>query len=316
MFYYDGLTCPVCHKAFSSEDDVVACPHCGLPHHRACWNSIGHCFEADNHGTTQQWTRDKSTQSSPPNEAPSVDANASHNVCPQCQMNNTEYAEFCSRCGHPLHATDWHSAGAPVPPPVGEYTHYNTPFGSAEVYSSSERIGSASASELAAVVGNNTQYYIQRFRRIESGGGGGWNWPAFLLGPFWLFYRKQYALGALYFAVLMISNISFAILYAPVQFAQSEAAMESAMEKVMSAPMFVPILILSLLFFALKVLLGIRGNLFYMRHCEKKISTAKEKIPDVSTGELASAGGVSVGMGVLSYVVSSLIIEIVTILSM
>ena len=59
MFFYDRLSCPVCKKPFTEGDDVVACPQCGLPHHRACWASEGKCHEFDKHGTPEQWSREK-----------------------------------------------------------------------------------------------------------------------------------------------------------------------------------------------------------------------------------------------------------------
>ena len=45
--YYEGLSCPVCAKAFTADEDIVVCPQCGLPHHRACWKSVGQCYAHD-----------------------------------------------------------------------------------------------------------------------------------------------------------------------------------------------------------------------------------------------------------------------------
>ena len=46
-----GKTCGVCHAYLFPEDDVVFCPVCGAPHHRECYNKIGHCALEEAHGT-------------------------------------------------------------------------------------------------------------------------------------------------------------------------------------------------------------------------------------------------------------------------
>lgn len=47
---FTELKCPVCGLQFTESDDVVVCPDCGAAHHRACWQSVGHCACADSHG--------------------------------------------------------------------------------------------------------------------------------------------------------------------------------------------------------------------------------------------------------------------------
>lgn len=307
MFYYEGLSCPVCKKAFQSEDDIVVCPQCGLPHHRSCWQSIGHCYAAEQHGTAQQWSRDRdSAQTSSDAE----DASPSEQTCPHCKTKNVKYAEFCTRCGRALTAEDWHSA-TPKAPYVGEYSPYGQ---SHEGYSSTERIGETNAADLAAVVSNNCHYYIPRFRRIEQSGRGGWNWAAFILSPIWLFYRKQYKLGILYFVMQLLSNVATSIVYAPVQTAKTDAAVEAALAEIVQDPLFFLAAALSFIYFALQVLLGIRANHFYLRHCETKIIAEREKVSDLSASELSAVGGVSPGLAVLCYVISSVLLDAIMVI--
>ena len=307
MFYYEGLSCPVCQKPFISDDDIVVCPQCGLPHHRDCWKSIGKCYADDQHGTAQQWKRDSVNTEAAHDTV--VNTNAAQ-VCPHCHTENVKYAEFCQRCGRELNGEDWHSSKTETN--VNEYTPYGQPY---EAYSSSERIGDANAADLAAVVGNNSRYYLARFRRIEQTGTGGWNWAAFLLSPIWLFYRKQYRLGVLFFVLQLLSNVATSILYAPIQNATTNAAAEAALTEIMSNSMFLPVMALSLIMVALQVLLGLRANHFYLHHCEKKISTERAKVPDLSAAELATVGGVSVGSAVLLYIVSSVLLDAILLMA-
>lgn len=293
MFYYEGLSCPVCQSPFNTNDDIVVCPQCGLPHHRSCWANIGHCFEADKHGTDQQWSRENARS----NETSTANANVSEDeqVCSKCGASNPRYAEFCKRCGSDLSAEDWHSAPQSPQSHAREYSPFVQSY---EAYSSSERIGKTNAADLAAVVGNNQAYYMTRFRRIEQTGKGGWNWAAFLLSPFWLFYRKQYVLGAIYMLVLILFDVSYAILYAPL-FSADTAAMEDAILEISSNPAFFFVVVLAFIYFAMRVLLGIRANHFYLNHCEKLIQKAREKTSDISPAELSYVGGVSTGVAVL-----------------
>lgn len=49
MIFHNNERCPVCDKLFNESDDIVICPHCATPHHRACYNQLGHCANKDKH---------------------------------------------------------------------------------------------------------------------------------------------------------------------------------------------------------------------------------------------------------------------------
>ncbi len=120
MFFYEGYTCPVCKREFKETDDIVACPKCGAPHHRECWKLEGHCHYAEDHDSPRQWKRPEpaAAEVPPPAAGTAGPAAAAGKVCPHCGQQNTEFAEFCSRCGQELPAADWTSA----PPPAGGTT--------------------------------------------------------------------------------------------------------------------------------------------------------------------------------------------------
>lgn len=66
-----------------------------------------------------------------------------------------------------------------------------------------EFIEGITAEEAAQVVAVNTPYYLPRFKRMsQSGARVSWNWPAFLLTPCWLLYRKNLLSGSLTLLVL------------------------------------------------------------------------------------------------------------------
>ena len=316
MLFYEGLSCPVCKKALIDQEDLVVCPKCGLPHHRDCWSSIGHCAAQEQHDTPEQWSRDKARSNSikghvPPNGDPS-----NSQICPHCYTRNSDYADFCAHCGHALRTPEPQNNVSQQPPTVGEYTPFRSASYFNENYSSSDRIGDFSAADYAAITGNASRYYIPRFRQSEQTGRGGWNWSAFLLGPYWLLFRKQFATGIPLFVMQTVLSLVTMVLYAPVYEASTEQAMYAAVEQIMMEPFFAPVVVLTILLTVIRVLLGVRGNDLYKLHCERKIRSARNKTPDLSAAELSSVGGTSVVVAILFYVLASLVTNIFTYFTM
>jgi len=301
MTYYEGLSCPVCNKSFTDEADVVVCPQCGLPHHRSCWAVENHCHEADKHGTPEQWSRDKQTASTSTNHS-----NSRVQICPNCSTENAQYAEFCTRCGADLDVEDWHSAYVPPTPPVNEYTPRYTPFSAADHYSDNEIISNTPAKELAAVVGNNAPYYMDRFRRTNQNKTCGWNWAACLLGPLWMLYRKQYVAGGLLFLLDTACTLVYNLFYYSVYQGLAVGARPTMMQ-MMASPWFNAAMIASTVLILFRVLLGIFGNNLYLTFCKNKIQKAKVDVPDISSFELSTKGGVSFAVAVIFYFLSSII---------
>lgn len=52
---YTGIPCAACGKKFTAEDDVVVCPECGTPYHRACYKELGHCVNEARHAEGYVW---------------------------------------------------------------------------------------------------------------------------------------------------------------------------------------------------------------------------------------------------------------------
>ncbi|MBR1725011.1 MAG: hypothetical protein IJ723_08375, partial [Ruminococcus sp.] len=52
---YIGEKCIVCGEAFAEHDDIVVCPDCGTPYHRACWQEKGSCINDELHSSQQTW---------------------------------------------------------------------------------------------------------------------------------------------------------------------------------------------------------------------------------------------------------------------
>ena len=55
MYQFTGCPCSVCGKTLTDTDDIVVCPDCGAPYHRACYEKQGACVYAARHGTGFEW---------------------------------------------------------------------------------------------------------------------------------------------------------------------------------------------------------------------------------------------------------------------
>ena len=305
MMFFEGLSCPVCQKPFVETDDVVACPKCGLPHHRSCWKIENHCQLEDLHDTDVQWSRDKQKAENTKGHIPPDGEPANAQVCPHCYTRNAEFAEFCSHCGREMKVQQWQSP----PSPANEYRPFRA-YPPVENYSPQEKIGDCTAGELAAMVGNNTTYYMPRFRKIAQNGNAGWNWAAFLMGSYWLIYRKQYVLGFFMLALELIMNLASAILSYPVNYATTEAEVYQMAEQMRNSPMFMPLFVLMTILFVVRILLGLRGTELYLSGCSRKIRKAKSKVSDLSPGEMTAMGGVSIGVVIISYFATNAIVNL------
>lgn len=55
MTRFENKLCPVCRRPFTENDDIVVCPVCGTPHHRACYNEKGGCGVEEWHASGFVW---------------------------------------------------------------------------------------------------------------------------------------------------------------------------------------------------------------------------------------------------------------------
>lgn len=142
----------------------------------------------------------------------------------------------------------------------------------------------------ASVVGGNFPIYRQRWR-LDQGiatASGTWHWPAFLLGPIWMMYRRMYRLAAMWVGLLLLISV---------------------VETLLDVPEGVSLVIT----IALSVTTGTFGNTWYLAHCQRLIAQARA----VSGGddarlrsELTARGGTSV-VATLAAIVISVVLSTV-----
>lgn len=52
---FENKLCPICRARFTDKADIVVCPICGTPHHRACYEIRGHCGLENLHASGFTW---------------------------------------------------------------------------------------------------------------------------------------------------------------------------------------------------------------------------------------------------------------------
>lgn len=212
---YTGYKCPVCQKTFTDNDDVVVCPECGTPHHRACYLENGHCANIDGHIEGKHWSPSPEER---PRQEPAV------TVCGRCGANNTIDMPNCQVCGYPLTPAQHHEAyrsayhnqphqgpQQPYPPSYGQegyrqqqpYSQGGPYYGAPQVNLTEEIAEGITAKEICDFVGPNNLSFLMKFKKMEQFGASiTFNWCG-IFGFFYCFYRKMYKLGAVYLGAFL-----------------------------------------------------------------------------------------------------------------
>ena len=303
---YNGKICPYCKTEFKQGDDIVLCSQCEMPHHKECWienqgcttfGCLGTIKAADNTAssvTTTQINYDDSRSAAAP-------ANSGIIFCTQCGTQNARTASFCTRCGNPLVTAPQSVSQPPVytqanPTNNNPYSYVNqqgAPYqqqGASYQQQSSYQVGGYNAYQfnqtpgidvdVQMLVGTKTEYYIPKFQVLKSQGKStSWNWPAFLVTPYWMMYRKMYG----YAAAVLAADIIISLIGST---------------------------FLSLLAFAGYITFGILGNSIYMKFLENKANQAKAMSEPYKSQFIAANGGVNTTATILSLVGRAILVGI------
>lgn len=294
MGKYTGKICPYCKTAFQDDDEIVICSSCEMPHHKECWIENQGCTTFGCSGTIQGDSGGPTTvtatamQYDQPPAAPAF--------CTSCGAPLYSDAAFCSRCGAPLAAgpaspasSQANPAGAvpytngvppasagspeavrpqPAYPPTlaapGEA--YADPYG----YRGPDYPQSGLDPDVVSLIGQRQDYYIHKFGLLKMQDKKvSWNWPAFLVAPFWFMYRKMYGYG-------------FGILAATVLIVLT------------GLPALYPLCVGGYL------VLGLFANWIYLQRIEKIAAQAKTQAAPLKPAYMQEKGGVTTEVPLLT----------------
>lgn len=269
MFYYENQICDVCGKSFDKESDVVVCPECGTPHHRECWNELGHCVNQDKHAEGFEWKPII-------NEA---DPNAIK--CQNCGSMMPKDTMFCENCGHALKSNN-ESVQSYNGPGGAKIDVYNgSPFDiqNAELRARIDRelageIDGVPLKDIAVYIGPNAQYYIYKFKRMMSNPNyHPFNWTAFLFTPLWFLFRKMWKVAIGTALINFIFNIPSLIIMA-VQLGQLPASSPLMFAGIETVANFMSIAIM-----LFGVVMGFLAIPMYKKETVKKLKKMRKEAP-------------------------------------
>ena len=236
---YKDIECPVCGRAFTEDDDVVVCPVCGTPHHRACWMEQQRCANDALHGQGYEWKfpEDKDPlkqleeqKRKSRSAAPEFSFKNGEKVieCPHCGALNYENDAFCMKCRAPLNENDGSESAAPTQQEwqnAGQGYNYTDPrrlaYDNQRLYGGLEPnilIDGIPVAEYSDYIGGSAPGKMirriagmERYDRKIS-----FNFAAFVFGPIWFFFRKMYRQGAMILILITLCGaISHALVTTP-----------------------------------------------------------------------------------------------------
>ena len=134
---------------------------------------------------------------------------------------------------------------------------------------------------LRAFVGDNADYYVQRWRQLAATGrmSTGFNVAAFFTSGCWLLYRKMYLAATILFGIILLETI-----------------VEEVIPRKVPGAVQPPPQVSLLVALTVAVVVGWYGTYWYHRRALGKIAIAKARFPDrnAQIGFLRKCGGGSV----------------------
>ncbi len=254
-------SCALCHAYLFEEDDVVYCPICGAPHHRECYNSIGHCALESTHGTDKQYDKLIEVKNKPEQAADKTDT-------------YTPGDEFFKN----LPQIDF--LGGVAADEIIE--------------------DGITAKEVRNFVISNTARYIPKFKSLSKTQKASWNFMAFFFPSQWFLSRKMYKAGILTAVITIICslltlplqftlfNLGFNDIrnYAEILefFALNLANIHYSL--------LIASFLSSVVLFVLRITVAILGDWWYRKHTISKIKEIKKESDDIAE-DFRRQGGVN-----------------------
>ena len=285
-----GEKCVRCGEAFTADDDVVVCPECGSPHHRACYKAENKCANELWHAEGKVWERSAATAPPPESEQ---DDDYEGKECPLCHCMNAGDAAVCENCGVSLDGVEREKkpeSGSGVPP-----------FGIPRPYlgfDPNEDMGGATLKDVSDFVRTNTIYYIPLFKRMKDTGRSiSFNLISFIFPPLYFANRRMWfwAMTSLIISVLL--SLPFAISYLVTDGIENGYSLFSAeiTEYIYANRAMLSRLIdiCNISDMLMRVIFCLFSNKLYYRFALKHVKRIRARIGEKSgRSEIAYAGGV------------------------
>ncbi len=293
--------CAYCHAKLFDDDDVVYCPECGAPHHRDCYNKLGHCAREQYHGLPEEDIPKSEVDQSRPDGIP---RDREGHICSKCGSLSSSDTLFCPYCGTAFNEAKENPTDRIRPPYIVPGVD---PYGGVDP---ATEIDGVSTSELATYVRIKSDHYIPVFNKLDKGNRKiGWNWSAFIFSYGWMFYRKCYFAGFVSILFTIVSYVLMAPYFITIMQSMTQngfdgtsyltqsqytAIIEDAMAHMEPFTMLTLLAGVALLV-AVHVIVAMFANRIYMNQAKSKIQKIKsdDRIDD-KISAIASVGGANI----------------------
>ena len=212
---YENQICAGCNQPLLPGEDIVVCPVCATPQHRACYNKLGSCVNGYLHASGYIWQPD-SPDAPVIEEVPSPDESnttlggeyreqpTEGLFCPMCGTKNEPGAFVCRNCRSIMPV----GTGSPGAFPFSTPFPHQSPYLRGTGLTDDDEIGGFKAADIAVYLKNYQRKFIPKFKRFSDGGiKASWNWGAFFLSPFYFFYRRMLKAGIAFFGIFVAISL-------------------------------------------------------------------------------------------------------------
>ncbi|WP_164489117.1 RING finger protein [Ruminococcus sp. Marseille-P6503] len=318
MGNYIGTKCISCGEVFKEGDDVVVCPECGTPYHRACYEREGQCINTELHEKGGSWQ--------PHYDSDTASANTDNQPvrCARCGETNPPDGLFCKRCGMPLTVNTGEERPFNVPPNYnsqnftqqgngnfsnGGFYQGASPFGAGRqmTFDQDSDIDGVKLGDYAKYVGKNPIVMLSNFIRFgKFGGKSSLNLGALLFPQFYFFYRKMPLVGSLFMFLTILTGIP-SLLYSFQSGIMGIDVISASID--LSGEAFGTILnVAYLLSMAIRVVPALFANYWYYRTARKDIMSIRAVYSDSGNEnsikeQIAAKGGTSFAALIMSVLI-------------
>lgn len=307
MSGYDNKPCACCGEKFKADDDIVVCPECGTPMHRACWS--GHCPNEQRHAEGFDWDSARK-------EVELKEYTEARYRCEICGFKIMESEEklFCPDCGSPMHKRcydrtnhcpheeehafgyDYHNAqnqSQQIQPPIRTVMSFdelmdnlrNNPMKVSESGEEATCFG-VKQKELLHFLGTKSlstpQFFTKFMNMARSGKKVSLNFFAGIFMPFYQFYRKMTGPALLLTFAYFILNIP--------NFFVRVSILKTGFDMLDISPQLLSIYnIMTYIGLAIEFLLILFNDYIYMKWSVGKILSLREQYQNASEAEYLEA---------------------------
>lgn len=347
MARYTNEPCFLCGSILTEADDVVVCPDCGTPYHRACWKKNNCCVNTQLHTSGEGYQ--PVFKADIPEKA----------VCPNCGTPNLPDAAHCKNCGAALHEAhrtpswedekdtdDPSAADSPdtlrsrLEQTAGQMGLHDTYCGMDQ----EDTLGGERLGDVADFVESNTLYYLPKFQRFhQSGRRLSLNLPCLLFPHLYLANRKMWIPAMILTAILALLDLPQTALALQETLPDMITAFQDSKDNMLAAmypnmtellqnmqtrldawenAVYNTAMICNYAAFFLMLCAGLFGNYFYYRFVLKRVGKIRsENLPEgMHRTRLRMQGGTNgwlmLGMIALKYIFSLLLTMILFIILM